>query len=311
MFVFEREQYIHTIGGVRIGGVSGETPTVLAGTIFYSGDKTVTDSKRGAFDKKAAEDLIHRQDEQSALTGNPCMVQVFAESTPAMLGYLGFVADMSSAPILIDSTEAAVRLAGLRYAEESGFLDRAIYNSLNISATQDELNMLAELRPTSAIVLAFNPRDSTIAGRRAVLEQPQLGRAGGLLATANELGISKPLIDTATTAMGAGAGSSVSFVMVAKTVYGQPTGSGIHNAPASWAWLRKLKKTNRAAYEACDISSGLLIQSMGANFILYGPIANSDRVFPVIAMADVFAAESLRDEFGVEPAENHPFHKLL
>ncbi len=311
MFVFEREQYIHNIGGVRIGGVPGETPTVLAGTIFYSGDKTVTDPKKGVFDKKAAEDLIGRQDEQSVLTGNPSMVKVFAESVSAMLRYLGFVADMTSAPILIDSTEAAVRLAGLKYAEESGFSDRAIYNSLNISATQDELDSLADIRPASAIVLAFNPKESTIAGKRAVLEQPQPGRVGGLLATANELGITKPLIDTATTAMGAGAGSSVSFVMVAKSLYGQPTGSGVHDALASWAWLHKYRKTNPAAYEACDISSGLLIQSMGANFILYGPIANSDRVFPVIAMADVFAAESLRNEFGVEPADNHPFRKLL
>jgi tetrahydromethanopterin S-methyltransferase subunit H len=50
---------------------------------------------------------------------------------------------------------------------------------------------------------------------------------------------------------------------------------------------------------------------MGANFILYGPITNADRVFPVVAMADTFAAESMHDEFGVEPAENHPFRKLL
>ena len=111
--------------------------------------------------------------------------------------------------------------------------------------------------------------------------------------------------------MGAGAGSSVSFVMVAKSLYGQPTGSGVCDAPASWPWLQKYSKTNRAAYEACEISSSLLIHSMGANFIRYGPMDNSDRVFPVVAMADVFSAESLRSEFGVEPTDTHPFRKLL
>ena len=34
MFMFEKEQIIHNIGGVRVGGNLGETPTVLAGTIF-------------------------------------------------------------------------------------------------------------------------------------------------------------------------------------------------------------------------------------------------------------------------------------
>jgi len=50
---------------------------------------------------------------------------------------------------------------------------------------------------------------------------------------------------------------------------------------------------------------------MGADFILYGPIENSERVFPTVAMGDVFAAESAYLEFGIEPGNNHPFKKLL
>ena len=67
MFVFEKEQVIHNIGGVRIGGNPGETSTVLAGTIFYSGHKIVTDPKKGTFDKSAATALVQKQDEMSAL----------------------------------------------------------------------------------------------------------------------------------------------------------------------------------------------------------------------------------------------------
>jgi len=123
--------------------------------------------------------------------------------------------------------------------------------------------------------------------------------------------VTKPLIDTAITAMGAGAGSAASFTFVAKTIYGHPVGSGIHNAPSSWTWLRKYRKTNREAFKVCDIASNLLVQSMGANFLLYGPIENAGVVFPAVAMADIFSAESARLEIGLEPPESHPFKKLL
>ncbi|NWF96853.1 MAG: tetrahydromethanopterin S-methyltransferase subunit H [Candidatus Thorarchaeota archaeon] len=311
MYFFEREQYIYNIAGVRIGGVRGETPTVLVGTIFYSGDKVVADHKKGLFDRDAARRQIEEQDRVSEVTGNPAMVQVFAESSAAMVRYIDFVSDATSSPFLIDSTDAQVRLDGLRHCQETGLLDRAVYNSINASVTDEEIRGLEETRPQSAIILAFNPHDSTIAGRRAVLEQPVSGRDKGLLELARELGVTKPLVDTATTAIGAGAGTSISFIMVAKTLYGQPTGSGVHNAPTSWPWLRAYKKTDRDAYEACDTASPLLVQAMGGDFVLYGPISNARRVFPVVAMADVFAAESASMEFGLTPEENHPFRKLL
>ncbi|MEM2143353.1 MAG: tetrahydromethanopterin S-methyltransferase subunit H [Candidatus Thorarchaeota archaeon] len=309
--MFEREQYIYNIGGVRIGGNPGERATVLAGTIFYSGDKTVSDPSAGVFDRTAAETQIRNQDAISETTGNPALVQVFAESESAMTRYIDFVTEMTDAPFLIDSTDPKVRIAGLRHAEEVGVIGRAIYNSLNVSINTEELQTLSELRPEAAIILAFNPADTSIAGRRAVLEEPYAEYGEGLLSLAKRVGITKPLVDTATTAMGAGAGPSVSFVFVAKSVYGHPTGSGIHNAPSSWPWLRAHKKVNRAAFEACDVASALLVHSMGADFILYGPIVNADRVFPVVAMADVLAAESLSTEFGLGPPENHPFRRLL
>ena len=291
MFVFEKEQIIHTIGGVKIGGNPGETSTVLAGTIFYGGHKIVTDPKKGVFDRTIATSLIQKQDEMSAITGNPALVQIFSETEEALKKYLDFVADLTTAPFLIDSTEPMVRIAGLRHAEEVGIIDRAIYNSLNVSA--------------------FNPQDPSIAGRRAILEEGALTLNKGLLNLAKELGVTKPLIDTAVTAIGAGAGAAAAFTFVSKTVYGQPTGSGVHNAPSSWSWLRKYKKVNRESFLTADAASNLIVQMMGADFVLYGPIENAERVFPVIAMGDVFTAESSDLEFGVSPPDDHPYKKLL
>ncbi|MFX1482106.1 MAG: tetrahydromethanopterin S-methyltransferase subunit H [Promethearchaeota archaeon] len=311
MFVFDKEQIIYTIGGVRIGGNLGETPTVLAGTIFYGGHKIVTDTKNGIFDKKAAEALILKQDEMSAATGNPALVQIFSETDVALKKYIDFVTNLTDAPFLIDSTEPLVRLAGLEYSEEVGLLDRAIYNSLNVSATNEEIETLRNIQHESAIILAFNPQDPSIAGRRAVLDHGALDLEKGLLPLSEELGITKPLIDTAVTAMGAGAGSAAAFTFVSKTIYGYPTGSGVHNAPSSWSWLRKQKKINREGFQTADAASNLIVQIMGADFVLYGPIENASRVYPVVAMADVFTAESANLEFGIDPPDGHPFRKLL
>ena len=311
MFVFEKEQIIYNVGGVKIGGNPGETPTVLAGTIFYGGHKIVTDTKKGVFDKKTAAALIEKQDEMSQLTGNPALVQIFSETEEALKKYIDFVTDIIDAPFLIDSTEPLVRIAGLTHAEEVGLLDRAIYNSLNVSATKEEIDALRNIQHECAIVLAFNPQDPTIKGRRTILDKGALELEKGLLPLSKELGITKPLIDTAVTAIGAGAGSAALFTFVSKTVYGLPTGSGVHNAPSSWSWLRKHKKTNPEGYRTADVASNLIVQMMGADFVLYGPIGNAERVFPVVAMGDVFAAESYSLEFGVEPSEDHPFKKLV
>ncbi len=311
MFIFEKEQIIHNIGEIKIGGNSGDLPTVLAGTIFYGNHKIVENAKKGKFDEEAAQQLLAKQHEMSDITGNPEMVQIFAESSLAMTKYIDFVSEHSQAPLLIDSSDANVRLDGLRYTEEIGLLDKTIYNSINISITQPEIDSLRELPPECAIVLAFNPQDSTIAGKRAVLENSGPNHDLGLLDLCKDIGISKLLIDTAMTALGAGAGSAAAFTFVSKTLFGLPTGCGIHNAVSSWTWIRKLKKTNREAYQVADVSSNLIAQILGADYLLYGPIENAELVFPLVAMGDAFSAESTYLEFGIEPRADHPFKKLV
>ena len=311
MFIFEKEQIIHNIGEIKIGGSAGEVPTVLAGTIFYGNHRIVEDAKAGKFDENAAQQLLTQQQEMSDVTGNPEMVQIFAESSTAMTKYIEFVSEHSDAPFLIDSSDAIVRLEGLRFAEEVGLLDKAIYNSINVSISSAEIESLRDLPPESAIVLAFNPQDSTIAGKREVLEKGGRNQKSGLLDLCKEIGISKPLVDTAMTVLGAGAGSAAAFTFVSKTLYGLPTGCGIHNAVSSWPWLRKIKKTNREAYQTADVASNLIAQTLGADYLLYGPIENAKLVFPLVAMGDTFTAESAYLEFGIEPGADHPFKKLV
>jgi tetrahydromethanopterin S-methyltransferase subunit H len=129
LLTFENEQKIFDVGNVKIGGKPGEFPTVLIGSIFYENHKIVSDPVKGVFDKDKAEELVKRQEEMSDKTGNPHMIDIVASSSTAIEKYIEFVAAVTDAPFLVDSTATDVRIAGLKHSAQIGLLDRAVYNN--------------------------------------------------------------------------------------------------------------------------------------------------------------------------------------
>jgi len=311
MFRFDKEQQVLDIAGVEMGGQPGEYPTVLAGTIFYGGHKIISDEKAGDFDKDAAEGLIKTMEEMSDVTGNPCLIQVFGQTEEALVKYLEFVGDNFEEPFLIDSTSGDARVAGAQYATEAGLSERAIYNSLNMAAEPEEIQAVKESDLSASIVLGFNPMNPGVEGKINMWETGDGVIDQGLLPMAEECGITKPLMDTAVTPLGQGAGSAVRTSFAVKSKWGLPVGSGIHNVPSAWDWLRVYKKEDHPeAWPVCDIGSNLIQQMAGGDFVLFGPIENAKIAFPACAMADVFIAEAAKD-MGTEPVETHPMYKLL
>ena len=64
MWQFKSEQKRFRIGKVSIGGVLGENPTVLVGSIFYHRQKSVNfQEETGQFNRDEAEKLIKIQEE--------------------------------------------------------------------------------------------------------------------------------------------------------------------------------------------------------------------------------------------------------
>ncbi|KZX14445.1 tetrahydromethanopterin S-methyltransferase subunit H [Methanobrevibacter curvatus] len=310
MFRFDKEQEVLDIAGVKIGGQPGEYPTVLAGTIFYGGHNIISDEKAGVFDKDAAEERIKTMEEMSDVTGNPCLVQVFGQTEEALVKYLEFVGDFTDAPFLIDSTSGDARVAGAQYASSAGLSERAIYNSINMAAEAEEIAAVKETDLTASIVLGFNPMNPTVEGKIGIWEDGDGTIDKGLLEMAADVGITKPLMDTAVTPLGQGAGVAVRTSFAVKSKWGYPVGSGIHNVPSAWDWLRAYKKENKEAWPVCDIGSNLVQQMAGGDFVLFGPIENAKIAFPACAMADIFIAEAAKD-IGTEPVENHPINKML
>ena len=313
MFKFDKEQTVFDVGGVKMGGQPGEYPTVLCGTIFYGGHNIVNDELTGDFDKEKADKLLTDMIEMSDVTGNPCIAQVFGQTEEAIVKYLEFVGDNYELPFLIDSTSGDARVAGARYADEVGLTQRAIYNSINMSAEKSELEALKETDIDSSIILGFNPMNSTVQGKIAMWEDGDDGSyEKGLLEVAEDCGITKFMMDTAVTPLGQGAGIAGSATFAEKSKWGYPVGSGIHNIPSAWDWLRDYKNEsgNKTAFTVCDIGANILQVMVGGDFVLFGPIDNATICFPAIAQTDMFIAEAAA-ELDTESIESHPINNLL
>jgi len=295
---FKAEQKVFQIGGASIGGVPGQRPVVLVGTLFYHHHKVVKDENAGTFDEGAAEALVKAQDEMSDKTGNPAMIDVVGASIPAMKKHLEFVVDHTKAPILIDSPSAEIRAIGLSYAKEQGFLDRVVYNSINPSSKPDELKAVQESGVTSAVFLAYNMKDFSTAGRTSAIKE--------LVNKRQEFGIEKPLIDTCVLDLPT-LGSALRALYELKDELGFPVGCGAHNAVALWKGLKT--KMGEQAVKPCLASVNATSAAVGADFILYGPIDDAKVVFPAVAMVDT-AYSQLPIEKRIQIPKTHPRYRI-
>jgi len=295
---FKAEQKVFQIGDASIGGVPGQRPVVLVGTLFYHGHKVVRDENAGTFDEPAAEALVKAQDEMSDKTGNPAMIDVVGASIPAMKKHIEFVVDRTKAPIMIDSPSAEIRAVGLTYAKEQGFLDRVVYNSINPSSKPDELKAVQESGVTSSVFLAYNMKDFSTAGRTSAIKE--------LINKRQEFGIDKPLIDTCVLDLPT-LGSALRAMYELKDELGFPVGCGAHNAVALWRGLKT--KMGEQAVKPCLASVNATTAAVGADFILYGPIDDAKVVFPAVAMVDT-AYSQLPIEKKIQIPRTHPRYRI-
>jgi len=295
---FKAEQRVFQIGGISVGGVPGQRPVVLVGTLFYHGHKIVKDENAGTFDEAAAEALVKAQDEMSDKTGNPAMIDVVAASAPAMKKAIDFVIDLTKAPILIDSPSEQFRAVGLTYAKEQGILDRVVYNSINPSSKPDELKAIHESGVKSSVFLAYNMKDFSTAGRTSAIRE--------LVGKRQEFGIEKPLIDTCVLDLPT-LGSALRAMYELKDELGFPVGCGAHNAVALWKGLKT--KMGEQAVKPCLASVNATTAAVGADFILYGPIDDAKVVFPAVAMVDT-AYSQLPIEKKIQIPRTHPRYRI-
>lgn len=298
MWNFRAEQKVFDVGGVGIGGVPGRRPVVLVGTIFYHGHRIMKDENAGTFQETVAETLLKSQEEMSDRTGNPCMVDVVGASVSGMKKAVEFVADHTQAPIMVDSPSTEGKVAGLSYAKEQGILHRVICNSLNPHYKPEEATAIKSTGVDAAIFLAYNMKDFTSMGRVTCIKE--------LLNRKEEFGIKTPLIDTCVLDLPT-LGQALRALWELKNEIGLPVGCGAHNAVALWRGLKT--KMGEQAVKPCLASVNAVTATVGADFILYGPIEDAKIVFPAVAMVDTASSQTLIEQ-KIQIPKDHPRYRI-
>jgi tetrahydromethanopterin S-methyltransferase subunit H len=300
VFMFKAEQKVFDISGLKIGGQPGQFPTVMIGSIFYHGDRILTDERTGTFDRNKAEEILTVEEDVSASTGNPRIVDICASWPDAFHKCIDFVASTIGSPFALDGTTAEVRMAGIRYVQEVGLSNRVVYNSLSLEAKDAEISAIREAKIESAILLALNNTNPTIAGRLAVIPE--------LLEKANAAGVTKTLVDTTVLDV-PDPGPAGKTAYLVKEKYGLPCGCGAHNAVDMW---HKRKRLEHEIYLTSSVVANIVPIVYGANFMLYGPIKNASRMYTPVAVADAYVSYSMMQEYNIRPLVNtHPIYKVF
>jgi tetrahydromethanopterin S-methyltransferase subunit H len=300
-FKFNTKQEIYTIGRAKVGGQPGELPTFLIGSIFWLGQKMVTDANKGIFDAKEAEKIINTMQTQSDITGVQFAFDIVGATEIAFEKYINFVSKHSDAPLMLDAMSPKTRMAAADMANKMGLSDRCIYDSVYKGVTDAELAKLKESGIEMSIVLADNPKDNSLEGKMTIIQEA--------LALADKAGITKPLIDTAIPAFAPDMGTAVRTIPVMKEKYGYPVGLGSGNVVTTMGWIKaNIVKEFR---KGCVTATNSIMQTAGANYLMFGPAELAEWVFPAVAVTDIYIASAAGD-LGTRPLEEtHSIYKAF
>jgi len=299
MFSFTKEQKIFEISGVKIGGQPGIFPTVLFGGLFFKGEPNFI----------GGENQIKRMLGLSKKVGNPAIPDFFIRKEEYIEKIIKFIDKKypKNQPFSIDIIEPDLKIKTLEALDDKNLLSRLIYNSIHIGITDEERDALKIHTPEMAIIVAFNPKDKSPDGKIEVLHNGANLIDLGLLDIVKKVGIKKILVDTAAMAPGDYSGAAVAAIPVIKEELGLPTGCAIHNVVEKSKWLDDFE----FARKYVDASSNVNIALFGGDYAIFGPIYNSDVVFPIIAWQDILISEYVENYFGISPDEMHPRRKLF
>jgi tetrahydromethanopterin S-methyltransferase subunit H len=297
---FTAEQKTYRVAGVDVGGQPGQHPTLLIGSIFFSGHRIVKDSIKGLFDREKARALLDADAEAAARTGNPRFIDVIGDTGPALINYLEFVAQHTDAPMLVDSFSQKVRLEAVAHFAGSEVAPRLVYNSIADDCTDEELDCLRACGVKSAIIMAFSTAAPKPKQRIKLLVEK-------LLPAAERAGIENVLVDPGVLDI-ASIGWTALAIRDIKETLGYPCGCAPSNALFTWD---KLRAQGQPAFEAAAAAAFTLTQAQGADFVHYGPIRNAPWVYQAVATVDAMTAYAGRIT-GVRPAtEMHPLYRIF
>lgn len=290
------------IGNITIGGIPGDNPVLLVGSLFYHGDKLLIDKSKGIIDKEKVRKQLADARILAEEYGTYFAVDLILPSAESVDNIMSFITEFEDLVLFLDSPDPDARVRAYSLAKEYGIASKVVANGIYTNTTERELEALRDATISAAVLLAFdpaNPYQSMMPSNRLrVLEEK-------LFPLAKKAGIKNILVD-AVVLDPASIGISASTIRLVKDKYGFPSGCAPANA------LGPVSKTKFKLEEVTGIHGGtaVFLRLMGADFIMYGPVKRLKYVAPAVAFTDGLLGYLARYE-GVRIDRKHPLRKIL
>lgn len=281
-----------------MGGIRGENPPVMVGSMFHRRHAVMKNRRKGIFDHELAMNAINLMDEACEMTGLSAMIDLVAVNLVAASKFLEFVVDATEMPIFLDVLDEDAMVGSLEYVSEIGVMDRIVVNSLNSHTSDKVYDKISEVNCKSAVLLLYS--------NETILSSDKSGLLEKIVPKAKQAGIENILVDTAVVDIPT-LGLASKAVHRIKNEYGYPTGCGAHNSIASWKKL-KTKYTEKAVISAITTANALPI-ALGADFILHGTAESAPDIYPSVGMIET-AFSQLAMERGIKLSKDHPRYRI-
>jgi len=301
MFRYNREQKVCNIGGIKVGGQPGQNAPLLISSMFQKGDTLIESRRERKFNHTEAVERVREMQHLSQETGMPGMVAMVANTLDEAKAYIDFLTSETDMPFAIDIWMQKTRVAAARYVAELGLQDRLLYNSIT-PWDEDIEGQVAELKGLGikhVVVQAFDMEDKGPRGRIKSLHK--------MLPLVDKGNFQSILVDTAVMNLPFTAFSLIANRLI-KQEFGLPVGCAPSNG--TYMWRKSVGMEGRGNFPAVDAAIEA-ITVMGSDFIFYGPMTGTTRVFSAAAAATSLLATLAYAEGSPLPSEGTPLNKLF
>ncbi|MDP2916735.1 MAG: tetrahydromethanopterin S-methyltransferase subunit H [Dehalococcoidia bacterium] len=301
MLRYAKEQKVCNIAGIKVGGQPGQNPPLLIGNMFQKGDTLIESRQQRRFKRQEATERIREMERLSQETGVPGMVGMVANSLDEIKTYIDFFVGVTDMPFAIDIWAVKTRLAAVRYVAEQKLQERLLYNSIT-PWDEDIEGQIAELKQLGikhVVVQVFDMEDKGPSGRVKCLRK--------MLPMVEKGNFKSILVDTAVMNLPFTAFSLAANRLI-KQEFGLPVGCAPSNG--TYMWRKAAGDASRSNFPAVDAAIEA-ITGMGSDFIFYGPMTGTTRVFSAVAAATSLLASLAYTEGLPLPAGTHPLNRLF
>jgi len=301
MFKYDIEQKVCNIGGIKVGGQPGQNAPLLIGNMFQKGDNLLISRKERKFNREEARERILEMERLSIETGAPGMVALVANSPDEIKTYIDFLIGITDMPFAIDIWMQKTRLAAARYIAGLRLQERLLYNSITPwdEDIEGQVAELKELGIKHVVIQAFDMEDKSPNGRVKSLEKMLPVIQGG--------DFQSVLIDTAVMNLPFTAFSLKANQLI-KQKFGLPAGCAPSNG--TYMWRKSAEASGRDDFPVVDAAAEA-IAAMGSDFILYGPMTGTRRIFRAVSVASSLLSIFAYAEGMPLPSKSEPLCKLF